>query len=125
MIPFVLSAWDKLPGYSEEVLALNGKQIETTGSFKRNIELIYVPGKELLGVSFYNYLDKGDQVVIPYGAFNIRGCEKRASGEIESSFIVASLNNYSTMKNIMKKCDTFFIRVYDDSNNYSTYVVEK
>jgi hypothetical protein len=125
MIPFVLNAWEKLPGYPEDIFALQGKQIETSGSFKRNIELAYIPSKELLGISFYNYDDKGDQVVIPYGTFNIRGCEMKAMGEIEGPYIVASLNNYNTYRKIMKTCGTFFIRVYDQTDNYSTYVVEK
>ncbi|ANA49459.1 hypothetical protein BI049_gp105 [Salmonella phage vB_SnwM_CGG4-1] len=125
LVPFVLSAWEKLPGYPEEVLALTGKQIETSGSFKRNVELIYVPSEELLGISFYNYDDKGDQVVIPVGSFNIRGCEKSAKGEIEQSSLIASSDKYNIAKNIMKECDTFFIRIYNDTDEYSTYMVKK
>ena len=124
MVPFVLNAWDILPGYPEEILAVQGKQIETSGSFKRNVELIFVPSKELLGISFYNYKDKGDQVTIPYGTYNIRGCEMKASGEIEGPYFVSSLNNYNISKKIMRSCSTFFIRVYDQTDNYSTYVVE-
>ncbi|QQG32205.1 hypothetical protein CkP1_0123 [Citrobacter phage CkP1] len=124
MVPFALNAWEKLPGYPDEILAIHGKQIETSGSFKRNIEMIYIPKKELLGISFYNYSDKGDQVVIPYGTFNIRGCELKASGEIQGSYLVTSWNNYKTSKKIMRSCDTFFIRIYDETDNYSTYVVE-
>ncbi|AGE48179.1 hypothetical protein CPTAKMNP4_112 [Salmonella phage vB_SenM-AKM_NP4] len=124
-VTFALNAWEKLPGYPEEVLALTGKQIETSGSFKRNVELIYIPIKELLGISFYNYNDKGDQVVIPVGSFNIRGCEKSAKGEIEQSFLIASFDSYNTAKTIMKTCDTFFIRVYNDVDEYSTYMVKK
>lgn len=119
-LPLSATAWDKLPGYPENIYATQGQLVETTGGLKRNIELSYVPSTKAFGVSFYNYKDKEDQAIIPGGSITFRGCNTKAFAVIKDASLKFSVKDYENF--IKMACgDEIYARVYDSFENYATY----
>lgn len=114
-------AWESLPGYPDNVYAIQGTMVETSGGFKRNIELVHIPKKKAFGVSFYNYNNKEDQAIIPSGTVAFRGCGFKTFGLIEGSEITFNLSNYKAM-NKLTCGERVYVRVYDGYENYATYM---
>lgn len=121
-ISFQSTAWDKIPGYADELYALNGTQVETSGSFKRNAEIVYSPNEKLWGLSFYNYNNKEDQAIIPYATLQIRACQKYADGALIGPRMVMQNQDEKALKSIFSTCTLpVYMRIYDPVGNYSTY----
>lgn len=119
-LPLSVNAWEKLPGYPDNIYAIDGKLIETTGSFKKNIEVSYYPKKKAFGVSFYNYSNKDDQAIIPGGSIHFRGCGAKATGMINGVSIDFSEKDMKSFKKLT--CgEEIYVRVYDEFENYATY----
>lgn len=122
-LPFCVNAWDKVPGYSENVYVTDGKLVETTGGLKRNIEIAHVPSLKAFAVSFYNYKDKGDQAFIPEGTISFRGCGAKAFATIKDESLIFSYKDYPNF--LKMTCgEQIYARVYDSFQNYATYRFE-
>lgn len=119
-LPLSVNAWEKLPGYPDSVYVIDGKLVETTGSFKKNIEVAYYPKDKAFGVSFYNYSNKDDQAIIPGGSIHFRGCGAKATGMINGVSIDFSEKEMKSFKKLT--CgEEIYVRVYDEFENYATY----
>lgn len=118
-------AWDKNEDYLDKVYTVQADQIETTGQFKRNLELMYNSTTKDFGISFYNYRNKGDQVVIPLGSYNIRGCGLKTNGIIDGPLLKMTFMDHVQLNLILSECGLpIYVRVYDGFDNYSTYRIE-
>lgn len=122
-VPLSVNAWEKLPGYPDSVYALQGELVETTGSFKNNIELVHSPKRDLYGITFYNYVDKGDLAFIPNGTVTMRGCGFKVYGLIENQRLALTPKSKEYFKKLT--CGSpIFVRIYDGFENYATYRIE-
>lgn len=118
---FSVNAWEVLPGYPETVYATQGSKIESNGPFKNNIEIALVESSGKLLMSFYNYNDKDDQVIVPYVEYIARGCEIQGGGKTVYGVM---LPDDKTMSKQMIDCDSaIFVRVYNNLNEYATYKI--
>ncbi len=118
---FSVNAWEKLPGYPETVLASQGVKIESNGPFKNNIEVAFVPSSGKLLMSFYNYSNKDDQVIVPQVEYNARGCGMQGDG-IAINGVMHPEDQ--SIAELMLNCDNaIFLRVYNNLNEYATYKI--
>ncbi|AJD81926.1 hypothetical protein YenMTG1_116 [Yersinia phage vB_YenM_TG1] len=114
-------AWTPVLGYPEALYQMTGKLIESSGSFKNNVELVYAPSKEVYGLSFFNR-SRADQAVLPSGEYQLRACQQYADGVISGPNMLMTNDNAATFTNILSNCDqAIFIRVYDEVGNFATY----
>lgn len=118
------SAWTFVPGYPEALYQMTGSMIESSGSFKTNVELVYAPTNKLFGLSFYNR-SKASQALLPSGEYQLRACEKYADGIISGASLLMTNANTETFNKILSTCEQpIFMRVYDSIGNFATYRFE-
>ncbi|ASD52046.1 hypothetical protein KNT64_gp094 [Pseudomonas phage PspYZU05] len=118
-------AWEKNNDYLDNIYTVQADQIETTGQFKRNLEFMYNSSTKDFGMSFYNYRNKADQIVIPVGSFNIRGCGIKVNGNIDYAALKLTFSEHSKMRLLASSCGLpIYVRVYDLYDNYATYRIE-
>jgi hypothetical protein len=72
-------------------------------------------------MSFYNYLDKDDQVIVPHVEYNARGCGMQSDGVSVDG--VMHPKEQGVLNPILNCNNAIFLRVYNNLNEYATYKI--